>query len=80
MVEAGKSDAAIQERVDLFSNRVPEELYHYKTDPDALSNLFADPAYSDVVVEMRRELAAEMLRTDDFMLERFEREIRTEDR
>jgi hypothetical protein len=80
MVEAGKSDPAIQKRVDLFSDRVPEELYHYKTDPDALANLIADPAYSDVVEEMRQELADEMLRTDDFMLEKFEREFRTEDR
>ena len=72
MVEAGRSDRLIQERVALFSNRVPEELYHYKTDPDALNNLIADPAYADVVVEMRQKLANEMVRTDDFMLEKFE--------
>ncbi len=76
MVEAGKSDPAIQERVDLFSNRAPEELYHYKVDPDALVNLAADPAYVDVLRKLRQELADEMDRTDDFMLERFEREIR----
>ena len=44
MVEAGRTDPAIQARVDLFYNRVPEELYNYKTDPDALVNLVADPA------------------------------------
>jgi N-sulfoglucosamine sulfohydrolase len=76
MVEAGKSDTAIQERVDLFSNRVPEELYHYKTDPDALINLILDPDFADVLEEMRQELADEMLRTDDFMLERFEQKFR----
>jgi N-sulfoglucosamine sulfohydrolase len=56
----------------LFYNRVPEELYNYKTDPDALVNLVADPAYADILAELRQELANEMYRTDDFMLERFE--------
>jgi N-sulfoglucosamine sulfohydrolase len=75
MVEAGKSDPDIQKRVELFSKRVPEELYHYKTDPDALMNLIAVPAYADVLDEMRQELANEMTRTDDFMLESFERKF-----
>jgi len=75
MVEAGKTDPAIQKRVDLFSNREPEELYHYKTDPDALNNLIGDPAYANVLADLRRELANEMVRTDDFMLEKFQREF-----
>jgi len=75
MVEAGKTDPAIQKRVDLFSNREPEELYHYKTDPDALNNLTGDPAYANVLADLRRELANEMVRTDDFMLEKFQREF-----
>ncbi len=74
MVEAARSDPEIKQRVDLFSNRVPEELYHYKTDPDALNNLIADPAYADVLAGLRQELADEMYRTDDFMLEKFERQ------
>ena len=74
MVEAGKKDPAIQARVDLFTDRVPEELYNYKTDPDALVNLVADPAYADILAELRQQLANEMYRTDDFMLERFEEE------
>jgi len=75
MVEAGKSDPAIQQRVDLFSNRAPEELYRYGDDPDALNNLIADPAYADVLAGLRQELANEMYRTDDFLLEEFEREF-----
>jgi N-sulfoglucosamine sulfohydrolase len=75
MVEAGKSDPAIQARVEMSSNRVLEELYHYKTDPDALINLIANPDYADVLEEMRQELTDEMRRTDDFMLEKFEREF-----
>jgi N-sulfoglucosamine sulfohydrolase len=72
MVEAGKSDPAIQARVDLFSNRLPEELYNYGTDPDALVNLIADPAYADVLAGLRQELANEMYTTNDAELERFE--------
>jgi len=78
MVEAGKTDPTIQERIDLAINRVPEELYHYKTDPDALNNLSADPAYADVLDEMRQELANEMARTGDFMLEKFEQKFAIE--
>lgn len=75
MVEAAKSDPEIKQRVDLFTNRVPEELYLYKIDPDALKNLIADPAYAEVLDEMRRELAEEMVRTDDFLLQDFERQL-----
>jgi len=72
MVEAGKTDAAIQARVDLFYNRVPEELYHYKTDPDGLVNLVEEPAYADILAGLRQQLANEMYMTNDFMLGRFE--------
>jgi hypothetical protein len=47
----------------------------FGSDPDALVNLIADPAYSGVLNEMRQDLANEMYRTDDFMLEKFEREF-----
>jgi len=46
-----------------------------KTDPDALNNLIADPASADVLAVFCQELANEMYRTDDFVLEKFEREI-----
>jgi len=74
MVEVARSDLEMKQRVDLFSNRVPEELYHYKTDPDALNNLVANPDYADVLASLRQALASEMARTDDFMLEKFERQ------
>ena len=38
-------------------------------------NLIADPAYADVLAGLRQELANEMYRTDDFLLEEFEREF-----
>ena len=75
MLEAGKTDPAIQERVDLFSDRVPEELYDYETDPDGLVNLIDDPAYADVLTELRQALANEMYVTHDSMLQGFEEKV-----
>lgn len=72
MVEAGAADPAIQARVDLFVERVPEELYDYRIDPDALVNLINDPAYAAIVAELRQQLANEMFTTNDFILEQFE--------
>ena len=72
MVEAGKTDAAIQARVDLFRTRVPEELYDYENDPDALVNLIDDPRYESVLAGLRQQLANEMFITDDFLLGEFE--------
>ena len=73
MLEAGKTDTAIQERVDLFHDRVPEELYDYENDPDGLVNLIDDPEYADILGELRQELANEMYVTHDFMLRDFEK-------
>ena len=75
MLEAGKTDSAMQERVDLFSDRVPEELYDYENDPDGLVNLIDDPAYADILAELRQELANEMYVTRDSMLHGFERRV-----
>ena len=41
MQRAGKKDPAIAERVRLFLQRTPEELFDYQSDPDALKNLAA---------------------------------------
>ncbi|MEE2900327.1 MAG: sulfatase, partial [Gemmatimonadota bacterium] len=51
MLEAGKTDSNMQARVDLFTDRVPEELYDYENDPDGLVNLIDDPAYADILAE-----------------------------
>ena len=75
MIEVGRTDAAIQERVDLFLDRVPEELYAYRTDPDGLINLIDDPDYADILAELRQELANEMYMTRDSLLRQFEQEF-----
>ncbi len=73
MREAAGSDAALAARVDLFLHRVPEELYDFVKDPDALKNLADDPAHRETLEAMRRDLEAWMERTDDPALEAFRR-------
>ena len=75
MVEAGKTNPEIQKRVDLFRDRVPEELYAYRNDPDGLVNLIDDPEYADVLRALRQELANEMFMTRDSLLTQFEDEF-----
>ena len=75
MIEAGKTDPAIQKRVELFRDRVPEELYAYRTDPDGLVNLINDPEYTDMLTALRQELANEMFMTRDSLLTQFEDEF-----
>ena len=74
MVEAATTDPAIAHRVEFHTRRVPDELYHSRSDPDALVNLIDDPAYADVLAVLRRQLAGEMRRSNDSLLARFEAE------
>ena len=65
-------DGEIAERLNLFKHRVPEELYDYENDPDALVNLIDDPAYKDVLKELRREMRRVMVDSNDPLLELFD--------
>lgn len=56
MRKAGATDQKIADRVELLVHRVPEELYDFAADPDALHNLIDDPAHD----ETRKTLRAEM--------------------
>lgn len=44
MQALAKTDPKVAARLDLFDHRVPEELYNYSADPDALRNLINDPS------------------------------------
>ena len=57
MQVAAESDPAIAERVELFLHRVPEELYDFGNDPDALCNLIDDPQYATELNSLQAELA-----------------------
>ncbi|NQV27249.1 MAG: sulfatase [Rhodopirellula sp.] len=71
MNQAGKTDPAIQARVDLFRYRVPEEFYDLKNDPNCLHNLIDDPAHAVAVKMLQDKLVAHMTKTDDPMLDAF---------
>ena len=75
MKAAAGADAYIAKRTDFFEHRVREELYDFAADPDALVNLVDHDAAAEVLDELRHELHAWMIRTDDFLRPRYEAEI-----
>ena len=62
----------VKERFDHWLYRSVEELYDYEKDPNALYNLIDNPAYSEVVDEMRQELRTWMKNTNDYLLPAFD--------
>lgn len=66
-----QSDPKIATRLDLFEHRVPEELYNYATDSDAMVNLIDSPEHRAERDRLTKELEAWMVRTGDPMLEVF---------
>jgi N-sulfoglucosamine sulfohydrolase len=68
MQALAKSDPQVAARLDLFEHRVPEELYHYASDPDALRNLIANPTHRAERDRLIGLLEAWMVRTRDPML------------
>lgn len=71
MVKAGESDKDIEERVNFFVHRVPEEFYDFEKDPDALHNLIDDPEYKTLIDEFRAKLNAYMEKYKDPLLEKY---------
>ena len=68
MQALAKTDAKVAARLKLFDHRVPEELYHYGRDEDALENLIASPAHAAERERLTRMLEEWMVRTKDPML------------
>ena len=71
MQALAKSDENVAERLKLFDHRVPEELYNYARDEDALENLIARPEHRAERDRLTGLLEAWMVRTKDPMLEVF---------
>lgn len=71
MQALARTDAGVAARLDLFDHRVPEELYRYTADPDALTNLAKRPEYQAELARHTRLLEEWMVRTRDPMLEVF---------
>jgi N-sulfoglucosamine sulfohydrolase len=66
-----KTDSNVAARLNLFEHRVPEELYNYAIDSDALKNLADDPNYQAEYRRITSDLEAWMVQTRDPMLEVF---------
>jgi N-sulfoglucosamine sulfohydrolase len=71
MQALAKTDPNVAARLKLFDHRVPEELYNYETDADALQNLIARPEYKSQRDRLTRQLETWMVQTHDPMLEVF---------
>lgn len=55
-----------REQMTMFApERLPEELYDVKNDPHEVHNLANDPAYKDVLIDLRQTLVQELLKTFD---------------
>jgi len=65
MKKAAETDPEIAKRVELFKYRVPEEFYHFKTDPDGLVNLVDDPTYAKELDKFRAQMLEMMEKYDD---------------
>jgi N-sulfoglucosamine sulfohydrolase len=68
MVAAAKDDPAVAARVKLFLYRVPQELYDWRKDPDALHNLADDPAFAKDLKRLRGEMRQKMKELSDPLL------------
>ncbi|MCB1278651.1 sulfatase [Prosthecobacter sp.] len=66
-----KTNEQIAARIDLFDHRVPEEAYEVRYDPDALTNLIADPAHAKEVTALEKAMEDWMVRVKDPLLEIF---------
>jgi N-sulfoglucosamine sulfohydrolase len=73
MRELAATDAAIAARHKLYQFRVVEELYDVEHDPDCLKNLIDTPAHAAKRDQLRKDLEAWMVKTNDPMLEVFRR-------
>ncbi len=71
MQELAKTDAGVAQRLDLFDHRVPEELYQYSKDADALHNLIGKPEHQAHYEQLTKTLEAWMVTTRDPMLSLF---------
>jgi len=72
MEEAGKTDPAMQARVEMFRHRVPQEFYDLQKDPGCLKNLIHDPSQQAVAKKYQDRLRQWMVETYDHCLAAFD--------
>lgn len=71
MKEGALVDESVDERLNMYVYRVPEELYDFKNDSDGLVNLIDDPAYQEDIFRLRELIWREMKRTEDPLHDEF---------
>ena len=71
MLALAKTDLKIAARVEAYQHRVMEELYDVEKDPNCLTNLIGDTAYTKDAETMRNMLDSWMVKHGDPMLEIF---------
>ena len=72
MEEAGKTNPAIQARVDMFRYRVPEEFYDLEKDPSCTNNLIHDPQHQTLLKKYQDRLRQWMIESHDHCLASFD--------
>ncbi|MGC6567235.1 MAG: sulfatase [Akkermansiaceae bacterium] len=72
MQAKGKSDPAVQARVDMFRHRVVEEFYHLQKDPGCTNNLIDSPEHAALISDFQKRLRAWMVKTNDHNLAAFD--------
>jgi len=72
MKDLAPEKPAIAARLDLMDHRVPEELYQYANDPDALTNLIDNADHAAEKDRLTGLLEKWMIRTKDPLLEVFQ--------
>jgi len=72
MVEAGKTNAAVQARVEMFRHRVPQEFYDLQKDPGCTVNLFLSAEHDQLIAQYQKRLREWMIETDDHCLAAFD--------
>ncbi len=63
--EMAKNDKLTPVQAAPYRERVAEELYDLKLDPDEVNNLASNPRYKDQLAEMRAEMSVWIKNTDD---------------
>ena len=71
MIKLAEDDERMNERLELYRYRVPQELYHVKRDPDCLENLIHRPNHEKTKNKLMELLEEWMVQTKDPLLECF---------
>lgn len=72
MQAKGKTDPAVQARVDMFRHRVVEEFYDLQADPGCTKNLINSPGHAELVAAYQQRLRAWMVETGDHNIKAFD--------